>query len=263
MDNENLDSLFDDVFTQDTAAQPTEPPAGDDGQQESKGTEQKQSEPAADQGSEERSRNAERRKRREQRLVDDARNAERAEMDSVVASLGIENPDTGETFMTYADLKAYSKTLRAQRVAGGKATENDIREIAQEAIQAQSQQTSNADVDKELDMIREMDPAMTDLGAILQSDIGADFRKYVDGGATFVQAYGRAVREKNARADGTKASAAAKTAGKGHLNPTSSRGTGAVEVPAETKEMYRLLMPDMTDDEIQKAYNADLKKFGS
>lgn len=267
MNNEetNLDSLFDDVFKEEGAEQPEAAPAGDDDRKEGSDTpkENKEQKPAQD--AEENRRQAENRRRREQQqaqMIERAVAAERAEMDSVVASLGIENPETGESFKTAADLKTYAKSLRKARGEAGKLTEADIREIARETMQPKQEDVDNAEVARQLEMIRELDPAMADLGAILQSDIGESFRKYVNEGATFVQAYGRATREKAAITDGTKAAEAAKAAGKGHLGATSSRGQGALEVPADEMALFKELCPEMSSAEIQKFYNEDRKKFG-
>jgi hypothetical protein len=43
--------------------------------------------------------------------------------------------------------------------------------------------------------------------------------------------------------------------GKQHMGQTKERGTGAVSVPADVKEMYRALNPGATDAEIQAHYN--------
>jgi len=47
---------------------------------------------------------------------------------------------------------------------------------------------------------------------------------------------------------------------KQHLNKTVQRGKGAMSVPADVAAQYRIFIPDLTDAEIQKHYNADLKR---
>lgn len=258
MDNEtNLENLFDDVFEE-----KPEEPAGDDGQQEQAPEEKPQEKPQ--QSAQENARQAEGRRirEREQRAYQVAR----SEMSALLKELGIEKSD-GSTIDTIEDLEAVAKARREERLSKGSPTEADIQAIVDERLrQAQAPQQRSlspeerAEVDRELAEIRAMDPAMTDLTAILQSEAGPKFREYVARGLGFTEAYKLAAENRLA---GIKANRqGAKTGGKDHLTSTSQRGGGDVEVPAETKEMYRLLMPDMTDEQIQKAYNADRKKYG-
>lgn len=264
MDNENketnLDSLFEDVFT------PTEEaPTDDKGQQESKDTAEVKDAPKPTQSAEERSRQAAgRRSREREQIAQQARAAARAEMSATLASLGIENPDNGTVIGTVDELEAYAKSLSDQRISSGRANAEDIRRIARETMQP----NAGDEVDRQLETLRDMDPewsGMTTkevLGAILESEIGADFRQAVEKGATFIQAYGRATKAANARAKKSAATATAKAAGKNHLGATNQRGTGALDVPADEMAIFRELMPEASDAAIQKYYNADRKKFG-
>lgn len=262
--DEELDNLFADVFKD--QEQPTDQPADDDGKQEQKETgapEEQKEEPAAEEAAE-RSRNAQRRQRREARIADEARKAERERLNQLLKGVGIERDD-GSTIDDVEALEAFYKSQSDERIAQGRANAEDIRRIAQEAVRPEK---DSADVDKELEMIREMDPAMMDLeprevlSAILNSDIGASFRKHVESGATFIQAYGRATRERNALAAGARNADAAKAAGKGHLGRTTQRGEGALSVPSEVKSIWKALNPDDSEEEIQKYYNKDRKRFG-
>ena len=111
-------------------------------------------------------------------------------------------------------------------------------------------------VNAQLARIRAMDPEMRDLGAILRSDAGESFRRYVGMGLDFVDAYTLAARERLEEA------ARAKAAGKDHLSATTSRGRGALSVPAGEMAIIRALLPDATDEEIRRYYNQDRKRFG-
>lgn len=259
MDNEtNLENLFDDVF---------EKPAGDDDQQEvpekKEEVPESKDEAPAKQSAQENARQAEGRRIREREQR--AYQAARSEMSALLKELGIEKSD-GSTINTVEDLEAVAKERREDRLNKGSPTESDIQAIVDERlrqIQAPRQRSlspeERAEVDRQLAEIRAMDPAMTDLNAILQSEAGPKFREYVDKGLGFTEAYKLAAEKRLA---GIKTNRQTRTGGKDHLTSTSQRGGGDVEVPAETKEMYRLLMPDMTDEQIQKAYNADRRKFG-
>lgn len=247
---EELDHLFDDVFS------PAEAPTGAEGRPEE--TPEEAPKPAQDAAANARQA-AGRRARERDQIIEQARAEERARMSELIASIGIENPDGGSIDSLDA-LEEYAKGLRKARMDAGRPTEADIREIAREAVQPE--QNGNDEVQRQLELIAELDPAMTDLGAILSSDIGEVFRQQVEQGANFVQAYGRAVRERNARADGARAAETAKAAGKQHLSSTNQRGTGALDVPADEMALYRELNPDMTDKEIQAHYNKYRKQTG-
>ncbi len=118
---------------------------------------------------------------------------------------------------------------------------------------------------EQLARIRAMDPEMTDLGAILDSEAGESFRKYVGMGLDFVDAYTLAARERlwELRDRRMAENRRTKAAGKGHLSATSTRGRGGISVPAGEMAIIRALLPDATDEEIRRYYNADKKRFGS
>ena len=256
--DENLDNLFEDAVTpaEETAAD-------DDGQQAGQDTAEEKAPEKAEQTPEERARQAEGRRirEREQRAYTQARN----DMSAVLKRLGIENPETGEVIDSVDALEAYERDLSDKRLASGKATAEDMRRVVREAIREETrpaQQPDTREVDRQLGEIRAMDPEMKDLGAILNSDAGPKFREYVGRGLNFVDAYTLAARDKlAARAAGAK-STAAKAAGKEHLGATSTRGQGAASVPSDVLALYRDLNPGMSDAEIQKHYNADIKRFG-
>ena len=124
--------------------------------------------------------------------------------------------------------------------------------------------SDDGQVNAQLARIRAMDPEMRDLGAILHSDAGESFRRYVGMGLDFVDAYTLAARERleELRARRAEDAARAKAAGKDHLSATTSRGRGALSVPAGEMAIIRALLPDATDEEIRRYYNQDRKRFG-
>lgn len=272
MDNDtNLESLFDDVFSG------TEAPAGDDGQQKEQAPaeENKQQEAAQEpqeQSKDERAAQAaarrereERERRREQRAYQQAR----TEMSSLIRELGISDPDKGTPIDSVDALEAYARALREERLNAGNPTGDDIKQIVREEMRSsqrqQTQQTEqrasdNRLVQEQLAQIRAMDPAMTDLKSILESDAGPRFREYVGKGLDFVDAYKLAAEKRLAGIQTNRQGA--RTGGKDHLTSTKTAGSGDIDVPQETRDMYKLLMPEMSDAEIQKAYNADRKRHG-
>ena len=250
----DLDRLFDDVFTPDA-------PADDKGQQEGNDTANVKDAPKPQQDAAENARQAAGRRARERdQIIEQARAAERARMNELIKSIGIERND-GSTIQSVEELEAYEKQASDERISQGRATAEDIKRIAREAVKP-STQNGNDEVQRQLELIAEMDPTLTDLGAILSSDIGQDFRQAVEKGATFLQAYGSAMKAQNARAKGEATAATAKAAGKQHLSSTNQRGTGALDVPAEEMALYHELNPDMTEKEIQAHYNKYRKQTG-
>ena len=271
MDGE-LESLFADVFAEDNDrteqtenAQAAEQPEQESGKPQEAEKAQEQTEaPKPEQTPEERARQAEGRRirEREQKAYQAGREAAMAEFNATLGLVGFRNPKTQEIVATSEALKQYAEELSDQRTNAGTPTAADIRRIAQEANQTQTAAAGKADMDRELEFIRDMDPDMKDLKAILASDIGPAFRGYVQNGATFTQAYARATRDKQSLAAKQQASAAAKSAGKDHLSATSSRGEGGLNVPADELKLFRAMMPGASDAEIRKYYNADRKKYG-
>ena len=124
--------------------------------------------------------------------------------------------------------------------------------------------SDDGQVNAQLARIRAMDPEMRALGAILRPGGGGSFRRYVGMGLDFVDAYTLAARERleELRARRAEDAARAKAAGKDHLSATTSRGRGALSVPAGEMAIIRALLPDATDEEIRRYYNQDRKRFG-
>lgn len=267
-DNENLEGLFDDVFSNDQpAAESQEPPAGDDGQQGGEETPAKEAPKKPEQDAETRSRQAEGRRRyeAERRGYQQAR----ADMSALIRELGIENSD-GAAVSTVEELERLAQARRQQRWEAGRPTEADIHQAVREELQTQqrAQQPSapapmsaedRAVVDRQLAEIRQMDPEMKDLGAILQSPAGPRFRELVEKGLDFKDAYTLAAKDRLAVIAANRAGA--KGAGKDHLTGTSQRGSGGIDVPADELELFHALNPDMSDADIRKFYN-DYKKNG-
>lgn len=268
MDTENLEGLFDDVFSNDQpAAEAQEPPAGDDGQQAGTDTPAEETPKKSEQDAETRSRQAEGRRRyeAEQRGYQQAR----ADMSALIQELGIENSD-GAAVSTIEELEKLAQARRQQRWDAGRPTEADIHQAVREELRTQQQAQQppepapmsaddRAMVDRQLAEIRQMDPEMKDLNAILQSPAGPRFRELVEKGLDFKDAYKLAAEDRLAGINANRQGA--KTGGKDHLTSTSQRGSGDLDVPADELEIFRALNPDMSEAAIRKFYN-DYKKNG-
>lgn len=255
MEIENLESLFEDAVN---VEQPAAEPASDDGSQTETTAEEA---PKPEQTAQERARQAEGRRIRDREAR--AYKAARDDMSETLKRLGITNPNTGEVISTVDELEAYEKSLSDERLESGSANADDLRRIVREEMQAnQRQETSTEDramVDRQLAEIRQMDPEMKDLNAILASEAGPKFREYVDRGLDFVDAYTLAARD---RLSAISENRARRGTGKEHLSATSQRGSGALDVPADEMALFRVMMPEASDADIQKYYNADRRRFG-
>lgn len=264
--DENLDSLFEDVFNDEAQ----ETPAGDNGQQENNPPSQQEGEQREPMPPEERARQAHGRRMREaeERAFQRGIAAARESMNANLRLMGgLEKPD-GDRITTVDEFDAYVKQDSDNRVNTGRARGEDLRRIVREELQSaqpvrQENQMSpeeRAQIDRQLAEIRQEDPEMRDLNAILQSDAGPRFRELVKKGLDFKDAYELAAKDRLASIRANRAGA--KGTGKDHLNATNQRGSGALDVPREDMAYFRALNPESSDEEIRKYYNADRKRFG-
>lgn len=225
---------------------------------------------------EERARQAYGRRQREiEAARADAIKAERARISETLKRLGIRNPDRedGGIIGSIDELENYERGLSEKR----QASVEDVRRIVREesetqqraAARAAKAQKDQADfevkVAEELKVIASYDPDIKTVSDLVRKE-GANpvFRGYVDKGLTFQEAYELAhrddIRAKDRTESAEKVAEQAKVAGKEHLRGTSSRSSGEVDVPDDIKAQYRIFDPTITDAEIRKHYNADLKK---
>lgn len=245
---------------QETAKDPAPAEEAQEGAQE---VQEAAKEPKSPQSAEENARQAAGRRIREREAA--ARAAARAEMSETLRRLGITNPDTGEVVDSIEKLEAYEKGLSQARIASGRPTEEDIRRVVREETsgqpQAQAQRApTEADYAAEVAEISRLDPSITSLGDILRSEAGPKFRDYVAKGLNFVDAYTLAARDKLAQRQ-TEA-ARVKAAGKEHLSATQSvhAGEGDAPVPADELEIFRAMMPDVSDTEFRKYWNKNRRR---
>jgi hypothetical protein len=262
MENENLDSLFEDAVTKE------ETPAAEENQTaETTPAAPAAEEPKPELSVQERARQAEGRRirQREEQAYRAAYQQARADVSALLKRVGLKDGD--RDIDTVDALEAYERSMSDERIASGRGTAQDLERVVQSAIMKmqppppqRTEAVDSAEVQRQLAQIRAMDPAMTDLGAILRSEAGEKFRGYVDKGLDFVDAYTLAAKDRLAGLQSNRA--AAKSGGKQHLNATKQQGTGALSVPRDELDLFRALNPGASDADIQKFYNADKKKFG-
>jgi hypothetical protein len=259
MDNDiNLESLFEETAAE-TAGEATPETAAETAGEPQENAEEAQKPPLTVQ---ERANQAEGRRIREREAR--AYQAARERDSEIVRGLGLTHPETNKPIETMEDLEAYAQESRSKRLAAGQGTEDDVRQVARQVLREEMRSASapaeNPEVQRQLAQIRAMDPAMTDLGAILRSEAGEKFRGYVAKGLDFVDAYTLAAKDRLASLQTNRA--AAKAGSKAHLNATKQQGVGALSVPSDQMELFRALNPGASDADIQKYYNADKQKFG-
>ena len=229
---------------------------------------------------EERTRQAYGRRQRELEAARaDAIRAERARISETLKRLGIRNPDSedGGIIGSVDELEQYERGLSDKRLASGQASAEDVRRIVREESEAQQRaaaqaaraQQDRADfqakVAEELKVIASYDPDIKTVDDLARKEGNNPvFRSYIDKGLSFQEAYELAhrdeIRAKDRTESAEKIAEQAKAAGKDHLRSTASRSSGEVDVPDDIKAQYRIFDPTITDAEIRKHYNADLKK---
>lgn len=127
----------------------------------------------------------------------------------------------------------------------------------EQKAEQQSQQQFSQSVELELAQIQKLNPEISSLADIIRMPTGKEFGRYVQQyGMSYLDAYKLANHEQLVEQARAVAAAGARVAagGKEHLTKTTTRGPAAVEIPKDVKEGYRMLDPDMTDAEIEKAY---------
>ena len=210
----------------------------------------------------ERARQAEGRRRREAEAA--GRRAAREEISAALARAGWRDRTTGAAVDDVDKLLAYDAKLRQDRSPLGP---RPVRGDSPAPASERPPVTGTAEdprIRQELEQIRALDPEMTDLGAIIRSEAGQRFREYVRRGLDFLDAYKLAAEERLASLRQGRAAEAARlrAASKDHLSGTKTQGTGAAAVPRDVEANYRVFFPDASAADIQRMYNADLKKYG-
>lgn len=160
---------------------------------------------------------------------------------------------TGMTEEQYAEYVDSLPEIRQARIAAAE---------AQEAQKAAKEAQAKVQMDEQIKELSKIDPSIKGLADLTKM---ADYDKFYDlvrRGNTLVDAYKLLNYDRlvSGAAAASKQAAINAVNSKEHMRTTSSRGTGAVTVPSDVREMYRMFNPDATDAEIQAHYNKSLKK---
>ena len=202
-------------------------------------------------------------------------------IDEAFKKSGLTNPYTKQPITSKAEYDEYmqkfeeEKRNRILKKAG--VSEEELRDIinsspevkeartkseqAEAELQKFRSERAKIDIDKCVKEISELDPTIKSISDIAALPNYPDIYGRVQRGMTLTEAFKLA----NFDALSNKAAAASRqaamnaAASKAHMTGTTSRGSGAVSVPADVMAEYRAFMPDASAAEIQKHYNKYLK----
>lgn len=227
-------------------------------------------------------------RRKAERERDEARNdakkakedAERYITDSI-AHLGLIDPDTGAAVVTKEQFEAYKEKLssNAKRDLLDRTGMSDkeyqtfidslpevrkAKELTAEAERksrdAELEKAKNA-VAADLKEISAVNPDIKTLDDLVGLPNYGEIYEKIKRGYSLSDAYFSVNRKEISSRQAASARQAALNAvsSKGHLESSSSRGTGGVSVPPEVIKMYREMSPGITDAEIKEHYSSYAK----
>lgn len=217
-----------------------------------------------------------------QKAREETRAEMQAELSETIKALGMVNPYTKQPIVDKAGLDEYKQRFEIERQArfakkAGmsddefKAFVEDLPEVrearakaqqAEEAQKAVRAEQAKAEIERQIGEIRELDPTINSLEDLPKMENYDRFYDLVKRGNTLTDAYRLANFEKltSRQTERAKAAALNQVASKSHLDRTTTRGAGAVTVPADVIAEYRAFNPDATDAEIRAHWAKYSKK---
>ena len=232
---------------------------------------------------EERARQAKlRREREKQEAVDAAVKQAKAEADRETAellqTLGLTNRYRDNAPITTRDeLRQWQQDARdeklRQRLKSGQLTQEDLQQAAQAAPEVQQlkaqvqqlqqqeaarqRQAAEQQIRKELEEIRKLDPSIKSVKDILDMPTGQAFSQLVqEKNLNFVEAFKLANMDQlqQVQQRAAEEAQARNYHSKDHLVGVGSKAGTPVSIPKQTYSMYRMLRPEMTDEQIRQDY---------
>lgn len=224
-----------------------------------------------------------------QKAREETRAQMQAELNESIKALGLLNPYTKEPIVDKAGLDAYrqrfeiEKKSRFAKKAGMNDEEfeqfvNDLPEVkearakaaqAEEAQRAVRAEQAKAEIERQMAEITAIDPEIKTLEDLRKMDNYQRFYDLVKRGNTLTDAFRLVNLDKAEAANAQAIQSAAERAqqaalnrvnSKSHLDRTTTRGAGAVTVPADIIAEYRTFNPDATDAEIRAHWAKYQKK---
>ena len=203
-------------------------------------------------------------------------------VDEVYKDLGLTNPYTKkpitskaeyDSWKQQADIEKKSMVAKKSGMTDGEFNEfvanlpevkaaREAKAQAEETMKQAQAEQAKVKLDKQMAEIQKLDPSIKSLDDLRTMENYEEFYDRVKRGQSLVEAYKLTNFDKltKATADTARQAAINSMSGKSHLEKTSGRGAGAVTVPKEILDQYRMYNPDATDAEIQKHYNRHIKK---
>lgn len=223
-----------------------------------------------------------RRQRERDAAVQAAVAAERQRSDREIAQIledaGLTNRfRDGAKIQTAQELRQWHQDAkeqrRSQRLKAGQLTNEDLQAAIEESpamekvkaltaqLERQQQQEEQArfqaQIDREMDEIRQMDPSVQSLQDILNGPGGTEFARLVnERGLSFLEAFKLASYDKivGARQQAAEIGAARQAHSKDHLTAYGQNSGEGVRVPSKVRDFYKVMRPEMTDEEIRRDY---------
>lgn len=217
------------------------------------------------------------------RAVQAERERAKAEQDALIAGAHLDNPYTGEPVRTREEFDAWQarhrEEQRKEMQARAGLTDEEMAEFvshlpeveqarearqrAEQVLDQTRQERTAALIDSELAKIREYDASVQSLDDIEKTAENPQILDMVQRGYSLSDAwllthYSEVIK---AQTQAARQAAVATARSKDHLSATKSRGTTGMEsVPHDVCEMYKIMNPGISDDEIIKDYNRYLRK---
>lgn len=210
-----------------------------------------------------------------QRAEEEARRRTEQEVGSVISGIGLNNPYTGKPITSLAELRQYQNQFEQERRRefqeghgmddqSYQAFVEELPEVkaAREAAQRLQAAEVKTRIEEDIREIGKLDPTVKGLADLAKRPEYGQVCALVEKGYSLPDAWKLQNFDSlsQRRQEAARQETLNSLGGKGHLAPTSSRGEGAATVPAEVAAEYRQLVPDATDAEIQRHYDAYIKR---
>lgn len=200
-----------------------------------------------------------------------------AELEKIFAAAGLTDAATGQPITTAEQFNAWQQNFAKQQLErelkAGNLTPDVLNQVisqhpavqaAQQLIQQNQQQAQQAkaeqarkNIEAEIAIIAKSDPTIKSAQDVFSSPNGAAiYEKVIKKGYTLSDAWYSVNRDRiqQHNQEAARLQAQASMRSKEHLQATGSVGAGAPTVPREEMDLYRMMNPNMTDEQIQRHY---------
>ncbi|MBQ8248264.1 MAG: hypothetical protein IJY93_00060 [Clostridia bacterium] len=210
------------------------------------------------------------------------RESSRKAIEEVFASLGLQDPYTGKPIRTKEEYDAYRNADSAQKkrdfmrennmderaynsMIGELPEVRAAREAAERARIAEqnaARERAKTQLDEQIREIGTLDPSIKSIDDLTKDASYPAVFEMIKKGYKPVDAYRIANFDKLTKnaSEAARQTVLNNQSGKEHLVQTTQRGTGIASVPADVRQMYRDLDPDMSDADIAKDYERYLNQ---